>query len=179
MATNDVQPVSSEFTILIDRRERKPFAFDGLRADADRERRPLAVPTRIGHLRTGDYTIDTLASHIAIERKSLTDLYGTLGQARPRFQRELSRLSLLPFAAVVIEADWPEILNSPPPRSNLNPKTIYRSIIAWQQRFPTVHWWPCPSRPFAEVTTYRILERFWKEFTKTQKAVARRMQHGQ
>jgi hypothetical protein len=36
-------------------------------------------------------------------------------------------------------------------------------VIAWQQRYPRVHWWLCPGRAFAEVTTYRILERYWRD----------------
>jgi hypothetical protein len=66
------------------------------------------------------------------------------------------------FAAVVVEADWEKILKHPPDFSRLNPKTIFRSVIAWQQRYPRVHWWMGPDRRFAEIVTLRILERFLK-----------------
>ena len=64
-------------------------------------------------------------------------------------------------AAVVVEAEWSEVLGSPPPHTQLTPKTVYRSVIAWQQRYPSIHWWFCADRRLAEVTTFRILERWW------------------
>jgi ERCC4-type nuclease len=97
---------------------------------------------------------------IAIERKSQADLFGTLGQGRERFERELERLAGLLWAAVMVEADWAEVLSGFD-RSRLNPKTIHRSVIAWQQRYPSIHWWFCGDRRLAEVTTFRILERWW------------------
>ena len=93
----------------------------------------------------------------------LADLFATLGQDRERFERELTRLAEMTFAAVVVEADWDKILKHPPEFSRLNPKTIFRSVIAWQQRYPRVHWWMGPDRRFAEIVTLRILERFLKE----------------
>ena len=42
------------------------------------------------------------------------------------------------------------------------PKTVYRSVIAWQQRYD-VHWLFAPGRPFAEKTTYHILDRFYRD----------------
>jgi len=67
------------------------------------------------------------------------------------------------FAAVVVEAEWSEILASPPPHTQLTPKTIFRSVLAWQQRFPRVHWWFVPGRSAGETTTFRVLERYWRE----------------
>lgn len=151
------------FTVIVDTREQTPFTFEALRGDAKEKRRPLVVPTVRACLGQGDYSIYGHENAIAIERKSLCDLFNTLGQGRDRFIRELERLATLAWAAVVVEADWPTVLESPPPFSLLRPKTVYRSVIAWQQRFPRVHWWMCPGRAFAEVTTFRILERFWIE----------------
>ena len=161
--------IPTPFTILIDHREKAPFTFAGILGDADQKRRPLVVAMQMRHLATGDYTVEGLEGQVAVERKSLADLYATLGQCRARFQRELHRLAAYRFAAVVVEADWPTVLQSPPRRSRLNPKTVYRSVIAWQQRFPNTHWWLCSTRAFAEVTTFRILERAWKDSQKAQK----------
>ncbi len=47
--------------------------------------------------------------------------------------------------------------------SQMNTKTIYRTVLAWQQRFRNVHWWFVPGRRMGEITTLRILERFWKD----------------
>jgi ERCC4-type nuclease len=160
-ATSDI--VQFPAVVLIDSREQLPFRFTGLRADAKQGRRPLAVTTLSQLLPTGDYSLEGLHDQVAVERKSLADLFHTLGQGRERFERELERLAAMQFAAVVVEADWLKILSDPPDHSRLNPKTIFRSVIAWQQRFPRVHWWPCPNRRFAEIVTLRILERFLKD----------------
>jgi ERCC4-type nuclease len=154
------------FTLVIDSREQTPYAFAGLRSDADAGRRPLLVRTVTRGLEAGDYSLEGFERLVAVERKSLSDLFATLGQARARFVRELRRLqALYEFAAVVVEAGWEDILVRPPPRSRLRPKTVFRSVVAWQQRYPRVHWWMCPSREFAEVVTFRMLERFWRDRT--------------
>jgi ERCC4-type nuclease len=161
-----LEPLTCPFTVLVDTREQRPFTFLGLHADARQGRRSLIVHTEAASLHAGDYgAVDEasgVAVPVAVERKSLGDLYGTLGQGRGRFVRELGRLAALAFAAVVVEADWATVLHAPPVHSRLNPKTIFRSVVAWQQRWPTVHWWFCPCRQFAEVVTFRMLERAWK-----------------
>jgi DNA excision repair protein ERCC-4 len=146
--------------VLVDCREKAPYPFTGFRADAREDRRPLLVPTRTATLAAGDYSLAGLESAVAVERKSLSDLYRTVGQERKRFERELARLDDLCFAAVIVEADWGTILNSPPAESRLPPKVVFRSVIAWQQRFARVHWWAVPGRRLGEVVTLRVLERF-------------------
>lgn len=150
------------FTIAIDSREQLPFTFVGLRADADQDRRPLCVPLVRATLQSGDYSIEGHESEIAVERKGLADLFGSLGQGRRRFRAEIERLAKLPYASIVIEVDWEEIVSNPPPHSRLPPKSVFRTVLAWQQQFPTVHWWSCTNRRFAEITTFRILEYWWK-----------------
>lgn len=162
------EPLTTPFTILIDTREQLPWAFDGLTADYRDNYRPLAVRTRSTALPSGDYSLEDFAEHIAVERKSLADLFSTIGQGRDRFERELERLQRLEYAAVVVEADWQTVLTSPPPHTTLSPKIVFRSIVAWQQRYYRVHWWLIPSRRLAEVTTFRILERFWRDHATAQ-----------
>jgi hypothetical protein len=197
-----LSPLMAPFTMVVDSREQHPYTFAAIRADADAGRRPVVVPIVSAGLPAGDYSIEGLENVVAVERKSLQDCFSTLGQGRARFVRELERLAQYEFAAVVVEAEWSEIIGfysaglrelrnhfatlaakgqddsqpwavwadmlseampGPPVRSRLNPKTVYRSVIAWQMRYPRVVWWPCPGRAFAEVTTYRLLERFHKE----------------
>jgi DNA excision repair protein ERCC-4 len=151
------------FTVVVDTREQRPYQFEGIRADANDGRRPLRVPVESVTLESGDYSVKGYEDLVAVERKSLDDLYGTLGQGRERFERELVRLNSMWYAAVMVEADWQTVLASPPERSQLNPLTVFRSVVAWQQRCPTVHWWFVPDRSFAERATFRILQRFWLE----------------
>lgn len=156
--------------IVVDTREQLPFSFGGLRADVSYgagNSATLIIELVTGTLAAGDYSLWGFTDQVAIERKSIADLFGTLSQGRDRFVRELERMQdTLQFAAVVVEADWSEILNRPPLYSELPPKIVHRSVLAWQQRYPRVHWWMMPDRRLAEVTTFRILERFWRDTEK-------------
>ncbi len=166
MPPDSVRILASPFVVIVDTREQLGYDFNGLVADTRQGGRPLEVLTVVGTLRQGDYSIVGHAGRIAVERKGgdegLADLYGTLGQGRHRFERELARLNGLEVAAVVVEAEWSAVLEGYR-HSKLNPKTIWRSVIAWRQRFPRVHWDFLPGRRAAEVMTYRILERWWRD----------------
>jgi ERCC4-type nuclease len=155
--------------VLIDRREKAPYSFTGFFADARQNRKPLKVLTRVMDLPSGDYSLAGLPDEIAVERKSAEDLFHTLGQGRERFEKELTRLSSMTFAAVVVEAEWSSILENPPENSRLSPKVVLRSVITWQQQFPSVHWWFLPGRRPGEIATFRILERFARRGEKSKK----------
>lgn len=175
-----------EFTIVIDTREQKPYTFAAIPADQHEQKsRPdrlgydlctgapiLLVSTTTAKLDQGDYSILGYEQQVGIERKSKADLYSTIASGRERFEREFERLADLhashfdpvkPFAAVVVEADFGDIIGSPPIHTRLRPKTIVRTVIAWQQRYPQIHWWFVPGRSVAEVITYRILDRWYRD----------------
>ena len=155
--------LTAPFTVLIDGREKAPYRFTGLHADANQGGKPLIVPTEWAHLKTGDYTIRGLESVVCVERKSLDDLYSTLGQHRDRFEAEHLRMAQLRRSCVVIEASWWEILEVPPNRSRLNPKTVFRTAISWFARYG-VPWFACEDRRLSEIFTFRFLQKAWKEF---------------
>jgi len=136
--------------IIVDSREQTPFDFSGV------DPRPVVS---VGALKTGDYSIRGMENYVAIERKSLVDLFGSCGQGRDRFEREFVRLKDFQFAALVIESDLYSIYKTPPSRSRMDPKTIMRTLIAWHMRY-NVKIWPCPTRGFAETLTYLLLKRF-------------------
>jgi DNA excision repair protein ERCC-4 len=164
-----LEPLAVPFVVAVDTREQLGYQFEGLQADARQQRRPLLITTERRTLAQGDYSIVGHEDQVAVERKALPDLFGTLGQGRGRFERELTRLDDMVrmvaggCAWVMVEADWHTILTAPPEHSSLNPKTIHRSVIAWQQRYPRVHWWFVGNRRLAEITTFRLLERWWTE----------------
>lgn len=150
------------FTVIIDRQEKAPYAFSSIRTDSDRQYRPLVVKTRFASLATGDYSIEGFESAVTVERKSLSDLYTTIGQHRERFEREHERMAEMEFAAVVIEEDWNTILRQPPTRTRLPPKNVFRTAVSWMQRYG-VPWLAMADRRLAELVTFRLLEKFWKE----------------
>jgi len=149
-----------QLTIIEDTREQKGYSF------ANIEPKPKVISKG---LKSGDYSIQGMETEIAVERKSKADAFQSFGRNRKRFERELVRLSKMTFAAVVVEADWSEVLNNPPKRTRLNPKTLFVSRIAWEQRHG-IHFWFCFNREFAEKTTYRILERFYLDKTNGKKS---------
>ena len=138
------------------------YEFTGLVADAREGRRPLVVQTERITLASGDYSILGMEDLVAVERKTLADLYGTLGQWRERFEAEHRRLARMKWAAVVIEADLKTICRRPPRQSRLNPKTVFRTMLSWQIRYG-VAWIPAGSCRLAEVTTFRLLEKFFQQ----------------
>jgi len=181
------------FSIIIDTREQTPFSFLSITVDqqysgggrsrrvqSSRKTTDSSAPVQIGQdatdaetwtipmirgtLQQGDYGIEGMAARVAVERKSAADLFSTLSSGRRRFVRELERLQeRCEYAAVVVEADWQTLFTTPPEYSRLPPRNVFRSVVAYQQRYPRVHWWFCPGRRFAELTTFRVLERFWRE----------------
>lgn len=161
------QDVVAPFLTLVDSREQHPFSFTGLHADADQSGLPLVVPVEWRTLPTGDYSIDGYTVAVAIERKSREDLYHTIISERERFIRELERLNAMRFAAVVVEESLGACIRNPPDYGRMPPghkaKTLFRSVLAFQQRYRNVHWFFCDDRRLAEVTTFRMLERFWSD----------------
>lgn len=154
--------IVADFTVVIDQREQAPFGFRNIRASAANGNAPIAVPTDTTLLATGDYSIAGLEAFVTVERKSVSDLVGTLTAGRERFEDELERASKMECAWVVVEGGWPEIMQRIAERK-VAAKSITGSMIAWQMRYPTIHWWTCADRRMAEVITFRLLERFWVE----------------
>lgn len=156
--------------IFVDDREKRPYTFESLRGKV-----ALPFVVQPAHLKTGDYMVRTrcdqdasslnFSDQIVIERKSLQDLYCTLGQHRDRFEREFERLSLFGHAELVIEATWDQImqplkyLNHP---SELSPRSVFRTLVAWEQRY-RVHVKAYPGRQFAEQAVFRSLERWVRD----------------
>ena len=176
------EPAVCPFTILIDQREGAPYHFTGmfgeeqeinpgpafefrsLTADSKQKHKPLFVATKTVHLITADYSIDGWYENkgICIERKSKDDLFGTLGQGRERFEREHERMMEFEFAAVVIECGLHDAMLDPPVWSSLKVESVMGYAVSWPRRFG-VHWIWAGSRAAAEVFTFKMLEKFWKE----------------
>ena len=75
-----------------------------------REQKPLwKKDTIVKKLDVGDYSIEGHENKIAIERKSLSDLFGTLGGGNKRFKKELERAKPYNYFAIVIEGNYRDI----------------------------------------------------------------------
>lgn len=171
-AAKSTDPLACPFVVLVDDREQMPYAFAGLHADSAQKYRPLVITTERRRLTDmhGDYQIKGLEDIASIERKSIEDAQGTIlgfGEGRrERFEIELANLAAMEAAAVVVEGEFGELICDAPetPRKTAaqNAKTLYRTVLAWQQDF-RVPWIFCSSRRNAEETCFRLLERFWRK----------------
>lgn len=115
--------------ILIDTREQAPLEFSGFAT----ERACLA---------TGDYSCIAITAGgpadlreaVAIERKSVSDLLGCIGQQRQRFERELARLAQFRFRALVIEASLSDVAAGTR-YSRLTQRQVIGSVLAWTFKY--------------------------------------------
>lgn len=84
----------SDLVLLYDAREQRPLVF------------PEGVAVEKVTLDAGDYSAKGLEKYALIERKSSSDLWGTVHGDHERFNRELSRLGDVPRAAIVVDDAW-------------------------------------------------------------------------
>lgn len=115
---------------------------------------------------------ETAVPRIAIERKSAADCINTIlgfGDGhRERFEAELPNLAALVAAGgsacVIVEASLRDVLWSVEARGSRSAdslrKTLFRSIVAYQQDWPGVPWFFADDRRLAEVVAFRWLDRF-------------------
>ena len=145
------------FTIIIDTREQRPYTFQNIK--------PEPPETIRQGLTTGDYSLAGLESCICVERKSMSDLFGSVGTGRVRFEREMERMASYNYACIIIEAEIQQWFNNPPMRSKMSSKAVFRSLIAFSQRYG-VHVWPAWDRGAGEKFCYIILKRYYDDYTK-------------
>ena len=136
---------TSEITVAIDTREQKPYRFPRF---------------EIKTLGTGDYSLVGLEDQIAIERKSKTDAYTSLGRDRARFAHELERLSRLDYAAIVIEATLQDFLAAPA-FSKMNPRAAMNSILGWSVKHRVCVFF-AGDRRHGNALTRQLLEKYWR-----------------
>lgn len=150
------------FQVIIDSREQQPFRF--LNCDPWK-----IIGTQCFKLDDGDYSIVGLDRQVTIERKSISDLLGSISADRERFEREFERMQRLKFSAVVVEGQLSDVLRHARDSTGLALKSIIGTFDAWRIRYPTVHWVFCLDRRHAELQTLGLLTHFWKEEQKRRK----------
>ncbi len=133
--------------ILVDSREQKPYTFKDNLCDV-----------RESTLVTGDYSVEHLEDYITIERKELSDIIGCITKGRKRFKAELHRMQSYKGKAVIIEADFQDIVSGNY-RSKVKPYSVLSSIAAWTTEY-NVPFIFAGNRKNAEDMTYYILKNF-------------------
>lgn len=116
-------------------------------------------------LNVGDYTTASLLNRFHIERKSASDLYGTIVHNHPRFRHEIlrakdARITLVVVAEVLrddfIALRWSRV------KLKMKPETLDRILTTVETRYGLNFVW-CKSRIHAKSTIEKILR---KEETK-------------
>lgn len=131
-------------TILIDNREQRPWTFPADQFDV--------LPATLA---TGDYTIETLGSRIAIERKGLGDLVNTIIHDWLRFRKELNRLMTFDYAAIIVEADISDVMEKRY-ESDTHPNSVIGKChaIHVDTGVPVLFW---GSRKYCEPAVHRLM----------------------
>lgn len=159
------------FTVVIDTNEGAPYQFTGI---LGRSKNGVKLPQVIRTVKKpmwamgrqefgvglADYSIDGLETEIQIERKSISDLFGTLGGRRQNFENEIARMSeQCKVAYVMIEGSYGHIASFRD--HGPEPSSVIGTMVSWGQKYRNVHWITAGSRDMAERLTFRMLESFW------------------
>ena len=119
-------------------------------------------------MHTGDYSVSGYEDRIAVERKSIADLLGSLGgkkgERRKRFEAEFVRLSAFPRKAVVIEGSISSIYKAPR-FGRITPSHAIGAMFSWEQKYGVpVHF--VEGRAQARAVVKLILRQAWEAFQK-------------
>lgn len=153
------------FKIVVDSHEQLPYTFHGLRTTKDEGDKLIQIETITHGLHVGDYAIDGMPGGIIIERKSKEDMFKSIVD-RDNCKRRLGLMSDdFVTAHWIVECELTEVYRDPP--SQYNPTALMRSVWAWNQRYPKVHWHWVPGRRFGEQLTFRLLERYYTDSQRT------------
>lgn len=114
--------------VLVDSREQLPFSFS-------RFPNWIGGEKRVG-LPVADYSIEGMEDILALERKSLTDLIGSLTANRPRFLAMCEKLSEYRHKALLVEATYEDIKATYSGEwSDAHPNGISGSLDAIESRY--------------------------------------------
>ena len=109
---------SDRITVVVDTREQEPYHFD-----------PDSVTVTRRALPAGDYPLEGWEDAVAVERKTLEDLVGTVIRSRKRFRKEVERLAEFEAACVVVEANLSDILTRGY-RSGAHPNAVLGAVLS-------------------------------------------------
>ena len=118
----------NQISVIVDTREQLPYNFK-------KEKHIQIVREKLA---TGDYSLKGHTDRIIIERKTLTDLLGVIGNGRDRFKRELQHLKdNCEFPVLLIEGSVSDIFDkyALPFESKIHQNSVIGSLISWSVKF--------------------------------------------
>jgi len=124
----------------------------------------LTVPHIIEGLPAGDYSVVGLTERIAVERKSLPDLLGSITRGRERFEKELSKAKSYDRFYCVVECRASDILEGRYD-ADVHPAAAWESIAALSVRHG-VPFLFAESRAVGAKLTESLLLKYAREFMK-------------
>lgn len=139
--------------IVVDTREKDEYTFGD-------------IVTIRQKLDAGDYSVAGLEDRIAIERKEIDDLVGTVIYRKDRFHTELCALARMEFAAVVVEASLTDILEHRY-KSDVRPASVIGTLVAIIVEYGIGILF-CDNRQIACHVTQSILKRFSDKYQRGQ-----------
>ena len=110
--------VKAAFVILCDTREQRPPPF------------PAGVELQRATLAEGDYTSLACQGIAVVERKSPSDMAGSLTHGRERFDDEIRRLLAYRWRAIVVEGSMDEVWRA----SGVHPHSVIGSVASFLAR---------------------------------------------
>jgi len=155
-----------QFAVLVDTREQHPWTFQGLAVGGKNPAR-LIVPRKVATLETGDYSIECRHSNrFCIERKSASDLIGSVGGGHARFEREHERMAVMiaagGAACVIVEGSLSAILDElRTDGRESSRRTLLGCVASWPFRFG-VPWLFAGDRRTAEELAILILTKWFE-----------------
>lgn len=155
MTRNTDEAAACLFTVVVDSREQLPYTFEGITAGGKR----IVVPVERGTLASGDYSIKGFENVMTIERKSVSDFYGSITTGRARLEAEFQRMEAMTFSAIVVEGRLDSVLEPGFHGRRVSPQAIRATVASWSVKYKT-RWFFAPSRDQAERLTFELLEKF-------------------
>ena len=135
--------------------------------------RPVVIR---GCLPTGDYSILGHEDFVIVERKTLADLIGCLGNDRDRFKRELQRLRSFDSACIIVESPQ-AMLRKGEYRSKMMPGDAWQSVISFSGTYRIPFFWAEDGRD-AEKIAFDFLRHYANHFWKKARAIERKISSG-
>ena len=151
------------FTVLESNAEQLPWTFQGIVIS----RRQWIVKRKRQHMKTADYSVEGYESFLAIERKSATDLVGSVTAGHSPLEREHERMAGIiqagGFACLVCEGSLSEI-DEELRRDGRHgaAETLMSCVASWPMKFKTP-WFFAGDRRRAELLAFRLLWKWWNE----------------